>query len=387
MPSPAESEAPCAPAAATLPAMDWRELAIAFLGSRALIWLVAGLSLTIVGKGAYFGQQTPGEGWFMRWDAGLYRNLATHGYDLNPRSPANNVSFLPLYPLLVYAVSLGGRLKPWLTGYLVSWACLWVACVWLWAAVAREWKDARLATLAVAFLLYSPVSFFFSTLYSEALFLPLAIGCLASARRGRWWTAGLLGALASLTRFIGVVLVVPLCWQWLESAGPAGWRRKAGRGALLACLLPLTGFLAYCLYLWIRSGDPLLYFHMENADFGRRFAWFYLLLSRDAFSLQPAFYQIWFGSTVAVAFSLLLAGVLFRLPAAYTIYGLAALGVYISARSVEALPRYCSVIFPLYIVLALVARRWPRASLPLLALSAALLTLSTILYVNGYWFT
>lgn len=387
MPPPAEPATSPIPDAGPPPALDWRELAVAFFGSRALIWLVAGLSLTIVPKGPFFAQQTAGEGWFMRWDAGLYRNLAMQGYDLNPHSAANNAAFLPLYPLLVRVVSLGGLLQPWLAGYLVSWVCLWVACVWLWTAVAREWRDPRLATLAVTFLLFGPVSFFFSTLYSEALFLPLAIGCLDSARRRRWWLAGLLGALASLTRFIGVVLVVPLLWQWVESVGRAGWRRQTERGGLLACLLPPAGFLAYCLYLWLRTGDGLLYFHVENSVFGRRFAWFYLLFAHEGFTHQPVFYQIWFASTAVVAFGLLLAGICFRLPVAYTVYGLTALFVYLSARSLEALPRYCSVVFPFYIVLAVVARRWPRCSLPLLTTSTALLALSTILYVNGYWFT
>jgi Mannosyltransferase (PIG-V) len=387
MPSPADPAPSPAPCAQPPPAMDWREIAALFLGSRLLIWIIAGLSLTIVGKGPYFSQQTPGAGWFMRWDAGLYLILATHGYNLNLASPTANVSFLPLYPLLVRGVSLGGLLPPWLAGYLVSWACLWVACVWLWRAVAREWHDARLATLSVAFLLLGPVSFFFSTLYSEALFLPLAIGCLDSARRGRWWWAGVLGALASLTRFIGVILIVPLLWQWLESAGRAGRRRPPEFRLLLACLLPLTGFLAYCGYLWLRSGDPLLYFHAESGHFGRQFAWFYLLFARNGFTQQALFYQLWFAAATAVAFGLLLAGVCFRIPVMYSVYGLSAVGVYISSRLLEALPRYCSVIFPLYIVLALVARRWPRLALPLLATSTALLALSTILYVNGYWFT
>jgi Gpi18-like mannosyltransferase len=78
--------------------------------------------------------------------------------------------------------------------------------------------------LAVAFLLFGPVSFFFSSIYSEALFLPLAIGCIDRARRGRWWQAGALGALAGLTRFIGLMLVIPLVWQYAES------HLRAGRG-------------------------------------------------------------------------------------------------------------------------------------------------------------
>ncbi len=374
-------------AAETSPATDWRKIAALFLGSRILIWAVAGVSLAVVAKGPYFSQQTPGQGWFMRWDAGLYLILATQGYHVDPVAHTGNVNFLPLYPLLVYVGSLGGWLKPWVVGYLVSLACLGGACVWLWKAVARERGDARLATLAVAFLLFGPVSFFFSTLYSESLFLLLAVGSLDSARRGRWWWAGILGALASLTRSIGVILIIPLLWQWFESARRAGRRGPPAALQIAACLLPVTGFLLYCGYLGVRFGDPLAYFHTQDAGFGRHFAWFYGLFARESFSGQALFYQIWFASTVVTAFGLLLGGVLFRIPVAWSVFGLSALCIYVSSRLVESLPRYCSVIFPLYLVLALVARRWPRLALPLLTFSAALLALSVILFVNGYWFT
>ncbi len=373
------------PAPAATP--DWREIGLLFVGSRLLIWMVAGLSLLVVGKGPFFDQQTPGAGWFLRWDAGFYVQLATHGYFIDPAAHTANVEYLPLYPLLVYLGSLGGLIKPWLVGYVVSLACLWGSCVWLGKAVAREWADARLATLSVAFLLFCPVSFFFSSPFSESLFLLLVIGSIDASRRRRWWLAGVLGALAALTRFIGVILIVPLLWQYVESEIRTRRPFRPNVGAVLACLTPLAGTLIYSVFMWIRFGDPLLYFHSQALYHGRQFSWFYLFLSHASFSHLPAFYQIWFASTLAATFGLLLAGVLFRIPLVYSVYGLTAAGVYISARFVDALPRYCSVIFPLYVVLALIARRWPRLALPLLAASTALLALSVVLFVNGYWFT
>lgn len=378
---------PPEPSNAGVPAFDWREVLGLFAGSRILIWLVAGLSLASVSKGPYFADQIHGLGWFMRWDAGYYLQVATHGYAVDPTVHTSNVVFFPLYPLLVFCVSLGGLIPRWFAGYVVSLACLWLACRWLWQMVVREWRDPRLATLATAFLLFGPVSFFFSTLYSEALFLPLAIGCLAAARDGRWRRAGLFGMLAALTRIVGLVLIVPLLWQWLEDKFRDDRRSSRVADLLVACLLPAAGTLLYFAYLGLRFGDPLLYFHAENLEWGRHFAWFYGILARPSFTKLPEFYQLWFGGSLLVVFALLLAGILFRIPLSYSLYGLAAVGLYLSSRSLEAFPRYCSVIFPFYAVLALLGRRWPRVTLPLLALSVALLALSTVLYVNGYWFT
>jgi hypothetical protein len=78
---------------------------------------------------------------------------------------------------------------------------------------------------------------------------------------------------------------------------------------------------------------------------------------------------------------------LLRLPVSYTLLSLSFSLVYLSAKLVEALPRYFSVVFPFYIVLGMVTIRWPRSRLPLLAGSIGLQALSVILFVNGYWFT
>lgn len=367
--------------------VPWKNLLALFFASRVFIWLVGILSLRWVPKGSAFTPLSSSWDLFTRWDSAWYLDLARDGYSFVRAGESTNVVFFPLYPWLVRTVSFSGWLNSKIVAYVISFACLWCACVWLWQAVAREWNDSRLAILAVAFLLFGPVSFFFTCIYSEALFLPLAILCIDSARRDRWWLAGALGALAALTRFIGVALVVPLVWQYVASQyrverGHRAWRVRP----ILACLLPLAGLTAYCIFMWVRFDDPLVYFHGQQF-WGRRFSFFWQLLARPSFSGQPLFYQIWFSSTVVVAFGLLAVGVCLKVPNVYSVYGIAFGFIYVSARFVEGLPRYFSVIFPLYVVLALIAVRWPKLEKPLLIISASLLALSVILFVNGYWFT
>lgn len=364
-----------------------RELLAFFVASRLLVWLVAGLSLDIVAKGAYFTPPSSWLDWFIRWDAQWYLDVATNGYQFSQAGDPTNVVFLPLYPILIQLFSLGGLIPLKLGGLIVSHLCLWQAGVWLWRLTVREGATPDAATLSVAFLFFGPVSFFFSTLYSEALFLLLTIGCIGLAREQRWWWAGTLGALVASTRFVGIVLIVPLCWEFIRSnlSSTPSWRSLRSYSAF-ACLLPLVGLGAYAAFMWLQFGDPLMYFRGQE-HWDRHFTRWWILFARESFWGQSQFYQIWFSGTVVVAFSLLLVGVRLRLPTTYIIHGLTLGFIYISSRYAEAMPRYFSVVFPLYMVLGLACHKWPTLKLPLLTLSSALLSLSVILFVNGYWFT
>src|SRR5439155_23887075 len=138
-----------------------------------------------------------------RWDSVWSLAIARDGY-----GAAGRPAFFPLYPLLARA---GGWVvgSPLVAGALVSIACLVVGLAALYELTRLE-LGGEAARWTVVALAASPMSFFFSAVYSESLFLALSAGALLAARRGRWWWAGALGALAAATRSAGVVLLVPL---------------------------------------------------------------------------------------------------------------------------------------------------------------------------------
>jgi Gpi18-like mannosyltransferase len=72
---------------------------------------------------------------------------------------------------------------------------------------------------ATALLLCWPASIALFLPYTEALFLLLSVYCLFVARHQRFWLAGLVGALATLTRQQGLFLVLPLAWEIFETSG------------------------------------------------------------------------------------------------------------------------------------------------------------------------
>ena len=242
----------------------WRYPLLVFAGSRALV-----LALVAV------------EGWTSRpaeagardvlaglgaWDGEWYRLLADHGYDPTI-AHGDSAAFRPLYPLALRALAapLPGVDAFW-AGLVVSHVAFAIGLCLVYR-LGQEVLDETGARRAVLYLAIAPFAFVFSAVYAESLFLALAAGCLLLATRGRMWSASGLGALALLTRPIGLALAPALAWRaWVLAGrrrGPALWR-----GLLPIVLLPAAE-LALAAYLWWRTGDPLATAHAQERGWGR----------------------------------------------------------------------------------------------------------------------
>lgn len=76
-----------------------------------------------------------------------------------------------------------------------------------------------------------------------------------------------------------------------------------------------------------------------------------------------------------------------RLRPTYLVYAVVSILLYLAWGSLEGLPHYVSILFPLQLVLALLSTRWKWSYEPLLAFSIALLALCTVLFANAYQMT
>jgi hypothetical protein len=256
------------------------------LGVLANDWCLAGVVFVVTRAvaliGAYSGvmQATADEparnkGWLaelaLMWDAAWYALLARDGYSYDPSSPGGaNVAFAPLYPFLIKAVSnvLSAFSFGWDwgneqygvligAGLLISNVAFFLALVFLIRLLEPRLGrgGAGLVALGLASL---PTAFFFSAMYTEGLFLFLVIASFAVARSDwhwKWLCVGLIGMLAALTRFAGVLLLPVLAVEYLSQQG---WRwRKVRADALFLALVP-AGMAIYAVYLWWRFGSPFV---------------------------------------------------------------------------------------------------------------------------------
>jgi hypothetical protein len=389
---------------------SWRALWV----SRLLVWVVGMDAVALWGVSDRAGDFDPGgvtrpfaalgdllTAPLARWDSSWFLRIAHDGYV--GHEPAR-AAFFPLYPLLVRAgAAVVG--SPLVAGALISTAAFAVALVLLHRLTDLELGRGA-ARAAVLLAALSPMSFFFSAVYSEALFLALSLGAVYAARTGRWAWAGGLGALAAATRSAGVVLVVPLGLLYLRE------RRRVGRDALWIGLVPV-GLAAFCGWLALRGADGLAPFHAQAVWF-RHFAWPWGGV-RDAAvaawdgarqllsgSRTPVYFRAAGGDPFAAAahnlvlFAFLVAaapavvGVLRRLPRAYGAYVLAALALPLSfpvgPQPLMSLPRFLVVLFPLFMWLGWWTSRGGRArEWALLAASVAALIVFTAQFATWHW--
>lgn len=365
-----------------------RGVIVAFLFSRGLIWAIAWFSTRWFKPGMLLKKAPRGDLWdlFFSWDSGWFLGIVEHGYMFLP-GKESNVAFFPLYPLAAGWIGHVGSISARCAGFLISNLSLLVAAIILRRIVSADYVERpRVAKNAVWFLLLTPAAVFYTAFYSESLFLALSLLSYYSALRGRWACSGIAGALLTATRSNGIVLLPALVWEaWREKCDSEmrGHPLPRWLGAWLT-LVPL-GLGAYMAYLHFRFGDALAFLKAQAA-WGRALAAPWTSLVRAPHIYDQAYARLFIGCALAGLLTLMVA-IRERVRTSMLIYAGLMLLLALSSNLLESLPRYLSVVFPFYISVAVMTDRSEGFFTAAIALSVALMTLCTALFVCGYWMT
>jgi len=189
-------------------------------------------------------------GVWQRFDTIWYTKIAMQGYGQGDGTSV----FFPLYPILTRLVGKVLRGNYLLGGILVSNVAYFLALVYLYKLTRLEF-DSQVAARAVVYLSVFPTAFFLLGAYTESPFLFFAVAAFYYARKGHWLAASIMGLLAALTKQLGLLLLLPLLYEYLAERGFA--IRSVRRDVLLLALIPI-GTLAFLLFRHFYLGEPFL---------------------------------------------------------------------------------------------------------------------------------
>ncbi|BDE06324.1 hypothetical protein WPS_16000 [Vulcanimicrobium alpinum] len=365
-----------------------RDVASTFIVTRLTLLAIAELASMVIGQrpGTHFAASTNMLlAVWGRWDAEHYLGIAAQGYS------GTEPAFFPLYPLLIRALGAltGSHL---IAGLLVSNAAIFFALLFLYKLIEHEYNRA-VAQRATFYVSIFPTAIFFSAVYAESLFLFLSVASFYYVRERRWLTAGIFGFFAALTRSEGILLAAPLFIEWAIAAREGGreffryWLDDIVKPIIGLALVPL-GLLSYMAYLWVISGDPLRFSHVQT-HWGRHLAWPWTSVSTTITKIAHAHApQTIANESLELGFTLLMLVVLVagfrRLRLSYTVYMALSILVPMCTSSLMSMPRFALVLFPMFVLFGLWGGRQSFNN-AYVAFSLPLLGLFTVLFADWYW--
>jgi hypothetical protein len=198
---------------------------------------------------------------FGNFDGVHYLRIAQNGY-----VDAFYQAFFPLFPVLIKLFNFFPRdlnmnrnifvdKSYFYIGFLLANLFLLVS-LWIYRKISNNTDYIWEILLILSF----PTAFYFGAIYTESLFLLLLILFLFFLSKKNFLGAGLVTALASLTKVTGVLFLVPLVIAFFKE-------RKVDFRSVLSLVVAPLGLISYMGYLWVSFGNPL-FFLTSQPGFG-----------------------------------------------------------------------------------------------------------------------
>lgn len=365
---------------------------------------------------------------FGTWDSAHYLYLSQAGYS----SGVPSCAFYPLWPVLIrwFSVVTGGNHL--LAGLVLSNLFSLAALVLFFRMVGQRlgWSVAKLSLLL---LLAFPGSLFFNFIYTESLFFLLLMVFCDGLERNRYSVVWVSALLLPLTRAVGVFCIFPLIWH-LEQTSPPAWLAKLkrppkwlrrfgmvregtvdmgnsavphlipelhaelsparcqlgtfpGQGNQMVWLLilaPGLGWASYFLFMWAWTGNAFEGFEAQNYwDRVQSIGNIVNVPKFVAGFLNPYSWHEFTGSILdRCVFILLLSclPMIWRLDKGWFIWSIVLGVVPAMSGTFTSFTRFASMVFPIFIVLAMILQGHPRRYL-----RAGLVGVFLILHVTLLW--
>jgi Gpi18-like mannosyltransferase len=363
--------------------------------SALLDWPVVGMILAIKAMFYIYGTQAfqvlrnseigGFKGWleiWNRWDAVHYINLAQNGYQ-SSGDDRFLIIFYPLFPWLTRIVAL--VFGNYIFSALVVAGVASVFAGLLLRGLLQLDYTREIAERSVWFMFIFPGSAALHLPYTESLLLALILGSFLAARTDRWALAGILGALACLSRINGLVLIPAL----IAEAGQEYWLTRRWRWQWLWIGVIGFGILGYLFLNQRITGDPFMFMTYRREHWFQILSWPWTGIWGKVRMVLDGSGEQWviLGVQDLLFIILGLVGTVWaciKLRPSYAVWMVCNWLLFTSTGFITGVSRFAVVMFPLYLLFSRLAVRriWHTT---ITVWSLLFLALFTGLYVEGHW--
>lgn len=303
----------------------------------------------------------------MRADSWWFDNIIHNGYMMQVltndpiRMNQANWAFFPLYPMLCKLMIGITGLNAAIVEVAVNQTELLI-CLFLTYKMALKNMSPNSAIFLPLVIAFSPANIWFLAAYSDMTYLLFTVLVFQAYRVKRYWLAALLGYFLTLSRFVGIVIIVSHLisyWQYKQ------FNLRNSIELVLQLIIISSGLLTFMVYLHFKCGDALAFYHIQAAWGHLSTDWLHTPLK--------SFMDTWHSGVEHDRFFLAIAPfflVILLLHKRFAEFAFAFLCLLapILAGSLWSYSRYVLGIYPIYLSISLLHRRYPLLALGVLLL-------------------
>lgn len=356
-----------------------------FIFSRIAIFALAGVFISLFPLKTHPSFLTA----FSQWDGQWYLQILKDGYWYKGPMIQSPVAFFPLYPFLGKILTYLGFSSE-ISLFLVSnLSCL--GFFYFFWRLTKEELGEETANKALFYYAISPLSFIFSSLYTESLFLFLVSLFFYFLKRKQFLKASLVAGLASATRPFGIFLTLSLFFVSVKDKNKF-WK------TLAFCLVSSFGLITYSIYLYLKLGEIMPFLKINNSAWHHIwvFPWESFRIFWNFIIKTPTpnyFFSIAvFDFLILILFTFLLFYSLKKIPIFYQLF---TLPTYFLALCQPwdpkfflpsgSLSRYMFQLLPLMMFLGFVGKRDKKIDFLITFFFASLLGPFSLAFFHGFW--
>jgi len=317
---------------------------------------------------------------FCKYDCYWYLTIINSGYmDTTLTSGhigAANWAFFPVFPLTIKFILSLIPINPIIVGIIMNNMLFFCFLLIINRYLAKKFLDFNYRSFTFLYC-FSPVSIYFNSLYTEAMYILLIAALIYFLQNQRMLHAGVVGALLSGTRVTGILFFTLYAVQVLRDYLSSG---KITSKSLIGFLAFPFGLVTFSLFLYLSIGDPIGYITIQKA-----WGWGGLSFINWLSDISTSGSVIPFAYLASIVVAL--GGAIYFLTRkSYNEAFILLIPVITSVASVAINFRYFFVLYPFYLILSrlITSNKWLKVPLYGATVATSAFTINAWLNGAGY---